>query len=228
MLYEIRTGLADYIFLLEVAATDRVTSPQLISREHGDFYPAASMRQGEQGNTGIALAIDASGHVVDCKIATSSGFPALDAQSCAIARRWWTFAPAMESGVPVSRSVRTTVKWRLHEAVAVEFTDNEASADRRLPSIFCRQPEVRNPVVADAERQCWRRCQRPTSRCQWCNPTIVSAPPRAIITAPTIRRASTCSFSPNRAIAVPKTTLVSRRAEAAPTGSSRSAPSAEL
>ena len=107
------------ILILEVAA-DTITLPKLTGREHGDFYPAASLRQGEQGDTVIDLGIDITGRVADCRVAGSSGFPALDAQSCAVARRWWTFTPALQSGRAVFGTISETVKWRLNKAITVE------------------------------------------------------------------------------------------------------------
>ena len=107
------------ILILEVAA-DTITLPKLTGREHGDFYPAASLRQGEQGDTVINLGIDITGRVADCRVTGSSGFPALDAQSCAVARRWWIFTPALQSGRAVFGTISETVKWRLNKAITVE------------------------------------------------------------------------------------------------------------
>jgi TonB family protein len=83
-----------------------------------DDYPAAAIRAEQQGNVTIEMAVSATGFVTDCVLIMSSGFPILDATTCAIARRRFRFTPATDSnGRPVAGTATRTVAWRLPEVV---------------------------------------------------------------------------------------------------------------
>lgn len=97
-----------------VRAHDHIDPPQQIREEQGDFYPPASMRMGEEGDTAVLVAVNTDGRVADCKVTKSSGYPELDEKSCDIARRYWIFKPATQAGRPVFSTLTKTVKWRIN------------------------------------------------------------------------------------------------------------------
>ena len=68
------------------SAAPAIATPQLNELFTTDDYPAAALRRGEHGTVGARIKIDASGAVIDCTIAKSSGSAVLDATTCAVIR----------------------------------------------------------------------------------------------------------------------------------------------
>jgi TonB family protein len=95
-------------------ARPRVNPGSLFTRAD---YPAAALRQGEQGSAGFRLTIEADGRVSDCRITSSSGSVSLDLVTCRILRTRARFTPARDSsGQPTVGSYNGRVVWRTPEA----------------------------------------------------------------------------------------------------------------
>lgn len=60
-------------------------------------YPAAALWAGAQGLVRYVLEVDATGKVVRCGIAESSGSSLLDSATCALLRRRGRFFPALDA-----------------------------------------------------------------------------------------------------------------------------------
>jgi protein TonB len=79
-------------------------------------YPAAAMRSGESGTTGVRLAVGADGRVTDCNVTSSSGSSVLDQTACRLLMRRARFTPAKDtSGSAVAGSWSSRFTWRLPE-----------------------------------------------------------------------------------------------------------------
>ena len=79
----------------------------------GDF-PAVAVRKGIEGAVAVALLIDEKGKVADCTVVSTSGAPALDAQSCYVITRRAKFKPAIGSDErPARDSYLQRINWRL-------------------------------------------------------------------------------------------------------------------
>jgi protein TonB len=77
-------------------------------------YPASAIRAGAQGAVVFRYVIGTDGRVVSCEVVQSSGNAALDASTCAIAQRRFSFLPAFDGDRNPVTEVRTdTVRWRL-------------------------------------------------------------------------------------------------------------------
>lgn len=70
----------------------------LASYVTADDYPAAALRNGEQGRVAFALEISPKGRVTDCTIRESSGSAALDSTTCRIMRVRARYTPARDGG----------------------------------------------------------------------------------------------------------------------------------
>lgn len=68
------------------SAAPAIATPQLHELFTTDDYPADALRRGEHGTVAARMKIDASGAVIDCTIARSSGSALLDATTCAVIR----------------------------------------------------------------------------------------------------------------------------------------------
>jgi protein TonB len=75
-------------------------------------YPIASRRRREEGIVLVKVTVEASGVPSAISLATSSGYPLLDAAAIDAVRRW-TFDPARAAGVPVSSLVTVPVRFSL-------------------------------------------------------------------------------------------------------------------
>lgn len=81
-----------------------------------DDYPAAALRNNEQGRVAFALAIDANGRVNGCRITRSSGSAALDAATCRIMRARARYTPARDArGIAVPDADVGVIDWILKE-----------------------------------------------------------------------------------------------------------------
>ena len=96
--------------------TPRAAKPRTApgSWASADDYPARDLREGNQGMTRFALAIDASGRVQGCTIVASSGFPGLDKATCDKVSRRARFDPATDGeGRPVASTYISAIRWRI-------------------------------------------------------------------------------------------------------------------
>jgi protein TonB len=79
-----------------------------------DDYPAAALRSGDHGTTGVRLAVGADGRVTDCEVTSSSGSGTLDSTACSLLRRRARFSPATDSsGNAVAGSYSQRFTWKL-------------------------------------------------------------------------------------------------------------------
>ncbi len=79
-------------------------------------YPAASIRLGEAGTTGLNLMIGADGKVSDAQITSSSGSERLDTAAQKHAIRSWKFTPCMQGETPVACWHQIKFVWKIEDA----------------------------------------------------------------------------------------------------------------
>ena len=104
-----------------VRAVSKGPLPQLFT---ADDYPAAALRNGEEGTAAFAIAIDPTGRVGACSITQSSGSASLDATTCSIIQRRARFTPARDpNGAAVEDRSQGRVRWVLPPQRPVPFTD---------------------------------------------------------------------------------------------------------
>lgn len=75
-------------------------------------YPDGSRRRGEQGEVVLAIEIAEDGSVSSASVATSSGYPELDAAALKAVRAA-VFSPAKSNGRAVAASARLALKFKL-------------------------------------------------------------------------------------------------------------------
>lgn len=80
----------------------------------GTDYPPAVLRAGVSGRVKVSLAVDAEGRITDCRVAETSGVPALDARTCVVIAQRGRFYPALDSqGRPIAGTFALPVRWAL-------------------------------------------------------------------------------------------------------------------
>lgn len=86
----------------------------LVALFSNDDYPAAALRNEEQGTTVVRLTIGPDGRVSDCAITSSSGSSSLDNTTCSILRRRARFTPAKDqAGNPISDTYTQRIRWEI-------------------------------------------------------------------------------------------------------------------
>ena len=79
-------------------------------------YPAASIRLGEAGTTGLNLYIGEDGKVSDAQVSSTSGSERLDEAAKKHAIRSWKFIPCMNGDKPVACWHAIKFTWRIEDA----------------------------------------------------------------------------------------------------------------
>lgn len=79
------------------------------------YYPYAARTRGEAGKVTILIEVTEQGQVEQARVATSSGYPALDASALEAARHA-RFKPAEQHGLPVRAEMRLLFDFRLQDA----------------------------------------------------------------------------------------------------------------
>lgn len=81
---------------------------------NADDYPAAALRNNQQGRVGFTLDISAAGRVTACRVTESSGSPALDNATCRIMQARARYTPARNRrGVAVADRDQAVIRWAL-------------------------------------------------------------------------------------------------------------------
>ncbi|HEX8447153.1 MAG TPA: energy transducer TonB [Sphingomonas sp.] len=90
-----------------------------------DDYPAAALRAGAQGTSGVQFRVLPSGRVSGCEVTDSSGSELLDAMSCALVTTRARYRPELDTSGRAVESASKTLRftWRLpdEESAAPEF-----------------------------------------------------------------------------------------------------------
>ncbi|WCT72557.1 TonB family protein [Sphingomonas naphthae] len=80
-----------------------------------DDYPSSSIRNEEQGTTGLTFDVNSQGRIENCRITTSSGSPTLDNAACSLVTRRGRYSPALDAaGNPTGGGTKTLrFTWQL-------------------------------------------------------------------------------------------------------------------
>jgi TonB family protein len=89
-----------------------------------DDYPPDALDLNQEGSVGVLVRVDPKGAVSDCMVTSSSGFPALDAQTCRVVWLRAIFTPARDaSGVPVTSTYQQSIHWAIGDDDEGETSD---------------------------------------------------------------------------------------------------------
>ncbi|HKU93067.1 MAG TPA: energy transducer TonB [Sphingomicrobium sp.] len=131
------------------------------------YYPQGAYKRGEQGRVGFKLTVEPTGTISACDVTESSGFKALDAETCEIMGLYARVQPVRNAD---GRAIRATttgfINWKLPPG-ATRIAD--ASSKKTMPKpdgLICRKDVTTGSLIATT-RQCmkrseWDRQQRQT------------------------------------------------------------------
>ncbi|WP_370180078.1 TonB family protein [Alteriqipengyuania sp.] len=113
-----------------LAAQEPVPAQIITQSGPGYWYPAAAMRNGEQGQVGFKVEVAEDGRAVSCTVTEPSPSATLNKATCEQFVRWARFEPATdESGSPVPGSYKSRVVWMM----PVENVSGEMPSSTNLP-----------------------------------------------------------------------------------------------
>lgn len=121
-----------------------------------DDYPAAALRNGEEGRVFFRLDVDETGALTSCTIIESSGYVSLDDATCRVMRERATFKPARDSkGRAVSSFIERSVTWRLPETERVPYGPKRRIVQLRIaPDNVVTDCRMDNDGVDISEAEC--------------------------------------------------------------------------
>lgn len=125
-------------------------------------YPQRALKAGEQGQVGFRLTVAPDGSLADCEVTISSGFKALDAETCEIMVTYARLKPVRDGE---GRGIRSTsdgmINWKL-PAKAIAAGTKPRVADQKyaqdMDKIICKKSVTTGSLVAKT-RQCMTRRQ---------------------------------------------------------------------
>lgn len=119
-------------------------------------YPAAALRNEEQGLVMVILAVGVDGRVSDCRITFSSQSPSLDAATCRLFRSRARYQPARDAnGDPIVAQAREQVRWVLPPD---PVTFAPASALVMVRQAYGRVGTCRPAIAPDLSRLATETC----------------------------------------------------------------------
>lgn len=160
--------LASVPALTATSAAARDVESQVVQQSsNGEFlirnYPPGAIKRGEQGKVGFRLTIEPDGSLGTCDVTESSGFRALDKETCEILLRHARLKPVRNSDGRAIRAAQSGfIVWRLPAGAVIA-----ASTAKTMPKpdqIICKRSQTTGSLVAKT-KQCmtkteWGRAQR--------------------------------------------------------------------
>jgi protein TonB len=132
-----------------------------------DYYPPGALKRGEQGRVAFKLTIEPTGTIGACEVTESSGFKALDAETCDIMGLYARLQPVRNAeGRAIRAQQDGFIVWKLPPG-SVQIASASGSKSMPKPDqLICRKDITTGSLIA-ATRQCltrseWERQSRET------------------------------------------------------------------
>jgi TonB family protein len=132
------------------------------------YYPQGALKRGEQGRVGFKLTIEPTGTIGACDVTQSSGFKALDAETCEIMALYARVQPVRNAeGRAIRASQDGFINWKLPPGATTKLAS--ASTAKTMPGpdkLICRKDITTGSLIATT-RQClkaseWKRQEQIT------------------------------------------------------------------
>jgi TonB family protein len=105
------------------------------------FYPAGALKRGEQGRVGFKIAVERGGWISLCEVTQSSGFRALDRETCEIIVQYAKVQPVRTADGKAVRAVQDGyISWRLPRSATKVAVPSARLASRPDPIVCRRDP----------------------------------------------------------------------------------------
>jgi TonB family protein len=127
---------------------------------NGEFlskhYPPGAYKRGEQGRVGFRLTIEPDGSLGKCDVTESSGFAALDRETCEVMVAYARLKPVRDSEGRAVRSIQPGfIVWRLPPG-ATRVASAGANKMPKPDQIICKREPTTGSLIAKT-KQCLTR-----------------------------------------------------------------------
>lgn len=123
------------------------------------YYPQGALKRGEQGRVGFRLTIEPTGTISTCDVTESSGFKALDAETCEIIGLYARVQPVRDAQ---GRAIRATqngfINWKLPPGATRIASASTAKSASRRDQLVCRKDITTGSLIATT-KQCLTRSE---------------------------------------------------------------------
>jgi protein TonB len=129
------------------------------------YYPPGALKRGEQGKVAFRLTVDPTGLVSACDVTESSGFKALDAETCEIMAQYAHLKPPRNGdGRAIRAQQNGFIVWKLPPGSTKLAQASSSKTMRKPDQIVCRK-DIRTGSLVATTKQCmtraeWVRTQR--------------------------------------------------------------------
>lgn len=140
------------------------TSDQLVrASNNGEFiwkyYPQGALNRGEQGRVAFKLTIEPTGTISTCDVTESSGFAALDKETCEIMALYARVAPIRNADGRAIRAVQDGfIVWKLPPGATRVASVSVSKTMPKPDGLVCRKDIVTGSLIATV-KQCMTRSE---------------------------------------------------------------------
>ena len=125
----------------------------LTSRKNGEFiadrYPPGALKRGEQGRVDFRLVIEPDGSLGSCEVTRSSGFKALDDETCELIIAHARTRPVRnDSGRRVRAVQAGFINWKLPAGMAPVAAPEPTAAGDQPDKIICKRIKKTGSLIA--------------------------------------------------------------------------------
>jgi TonB family protein len=139
------------------------TNQMVQASKNGEFlwsyYPPGALKRGEQGRVAFRLTIEPTGTIGTCDVTESSGFKALDAETCEIMALYARVQPVRNEEGRAIRAVQNGfIMWKLPPGTTKVAS---ASPNKTMPKpdqLICRKDITTGSLIATT-KQCLTRAE---------------------------------------------------------------------
>ena len=131
------------------------------------YYPPGALKRGEQGTVGFNVTIEPTGTISGCEVTESSGFKALDNETCDIMGLYARVEPVRGTDGRAIRAVQKGfINWKLPPGTTKIASAPTATRMPKPDKLICRKDITTGSLIATT-RQCltaseWRRQENQT------------------------------------------------------------------
>ena len=131
------------------------------------YYPPGALKRGEQGRVAFKLTIDPTGTISTCDVTDSSGFKALDAETCEIMALYARVKPVRNAeGRAIKATQSGFINWTLPPGAMLIASASSRKTMPKPDQLVCRKDITTGSLIATT-KQClkqseWLRQERIT------------------------------------------------------------------
>jgi len=124
-----------------------------------DYYPPGALRRGEQGRVAFKLTIEPTGTISACDVTESSGFGALDKETCEIMALYARVNPVRNAdGRAIRADQNGFIVWKLPPGATKVASASRSKTMPKPDQLICRKDIKTGSLIATVN-QCMTRSE---------------------------------------------------------------------